>query len=103
MKAKLAKLCCIGLICLFAVGLILLVAAPSFGEGAGQRAIEANGGVMDTATYQRAITTTTDTYRACGQVLALVGGMGGVLFGYGVLLFSSESAIQEKRILGGKG
>ena len=65
MKAKLAKLCCIGLICLFAVGLILLVAAPSFGEGAGQRAIEANGGVMDTATYQRAITTTTDTYQMC--------------------------------------
>jgi len=78
MKTKSAKLFAVCMWLAFAAGLILIFCAPSAGQSAGDRAMRQNGGIIDTAQYERVIDGTTATFRLAGAILSLVGGGGAV-------------------------
>lgn len=66
---------------LFVAGLILVFAAVPIGSGAADRAIQANGGSMDTERYYFIMRSTALSAQIGGTVCALVGGLGAILCG----------------------
>ncbi len=68
---------------LFAAGLLLLLSATSLGVGAASRAIQANGGSMDTEKYFFIMKSTTLSCQIGGAGCALTGSLCGVFLGRG--------------------
>lgn len=58
MKKKFAIRALIIMMTMFIVGIILVFGSGEFGQNAGSKAIRNNGGSMDTAAYERVISTT---------------------------------------------
>jgi len=96
MKKKFAQNAVALMVILFACGLILIFSSTALGQNEGSRVIQANGGSMDTAEYQRTITSVMDNCRMAGAIISLVGGLGVLLSGYGLFL-ALEHPISEQK------
>ena len=67
---------------LFIGGLYILASSVKIGQEAGQKAINSNGGSMDTQQYYGVINQTTENYRIEGIIISITGGAGLLLSGY---------------------
>jgi len=67
---------------LFIGGLVMLFNSTTAGQRAGSRAMQENGGSIDTQKYYSIIDSTTQNYRTGGMVISLVGGLGILISGY---------------------
>ncbi|MDR0929527.1 MAG: hypothetical protein LBM74_07425 [Oscillospiraceae bacterium] len=81
MKKKVATGALAAMGMLFIIGLVLIFSAPGIGQGAGDAALRANGGGMDTSQYVRIIDGSVQSCRLGGLVMALVGGCGLLISG----------------------
>ena len=84
MKKRFALISLIVMAGLFIGGLIMLFNSTAAGQNDGQRAIQANGGTMDTQQYNNIINSTTENFRTAGMVISLVGGFGLLISGCGI-------------------
>ncbi len=81
-KGKVQIFTVIGIV-LFIAGLTLLIGAANLGMEAASRAIQANGGSMETDKYYFIMESVTRSYQIAGAICSLVGGLGMVLSPYG--------------------
>lgn len=84
MKKEMAKKSLALMITVFIIGCILILSSPLIGQNLGDKAIQRNGGSMDTGRYERIIDTNASNYQTIGTIIALVGGFGLLLSGFAV-------------------
>ncbi|MDD4311667.1 MAG: hypothetical protein PHW41_04220 [Eubacteriales bacterium] len=70
------------LVLLFVLGLVLMLSSASIGQSAADVEIIKHGGSMDTATYQFIMTSTAESYRLVGAILAMISGVGALMAGF---------------------
>jgi len=82
MKKEMAKksLCIMAII--FIIGIITIFSSLSIGENFGSKAMQKNGGSMDTSRYERIIDNNTSNFQTIGMILSLVGGFGLLISGF---------------------
>lgn len=76
MKKEMAKKSLSIMVIIFVIGIMLILSSSLIGQSFGDKAIERNGGVMDTSQYHRIIDTNSSNFQTVGMVLSLVGGFG---------------------------
>lgn len=84
MKKQFAVVSLIIMIALFIGGLYILASSVDIGQEAGKKAINSNGGSMDTQQYYGVINQATENYRLGGIIISVTGGAGILLSGYGI-------------------
>ena len=82
MKKEMAKKSLAIMIFVFIIGCILIFSSPLMGQSFGDKAIQRNGGSMDTSRYERIIDTNTSNFQTVGMILSLVGGFGLLISGF---------------------
>lgn len=69
-------------ILLFVIGILVLFNGANIGLFLAEKAIHANGGSMDTQQYHFIMESNTLSYQLGGAIIAIIGGICAVLFGY---------------------
>ena len=72
----------IGGVILFVTGIILMLYATDIGRELAYRALQANGGSMDTEEYMFIMRSKALSFQLVGTVCSIVGGIGVFLFEY---------------------
>lgn len=67
---------------LFVVGMFVLLNSVNIGMSFASKAIQQNGGSMDTAQYNFIMQYNMLVYLICGGICSLIGGLGALIFGY---------------------
>ena len=84
MKKEMAKRSLYIMAIVFMIGIITIFSSPAIGEIFGSKAMQRNGGSMDTRQYERVIDSNTFNFQTIGTVLSLVGGFGILLSGFAI-------------------
>ena len=72
----------IGGVILFVIGIMLILYAADIGRELAHRAIQANGGSMDTEEFMFIMKSKTLSFQLIGTVCSVIGGIGVFLFEY---------------------
>ena len=70
------------LVLLFVLGLVLTLSSAGIGQSTASAELTKNGGSMDTAMYQYIMTSTAESYRLVGAILAIISGVGALMAGF---------------------
>lgn len=81
MRDKIEKISLVSAAIIFIVGLILIFSSVSIGRSIALDVLTKSGG-MDTSKYQLVIKSYIESYRSCGIVISLLGGLGTLGSGY---------------------
>ena len=82
MDKKFYRATMIGGVILFVIGIILIFCAADIGRELAYRALQANGGSMDTDEYMFIMRSKALSFQLVGTVCSIVGGIGVFLFEY---------------------
>lgn len=84
MKKRFATTAFVLMLVLFISGLVMVFSSTKMGQNEGRKAMQANGGSIDTQKYYTIIDSTSENFRSAGIIISLIGGLGLLISGYGI-------------------